>query len=169
MKKAFLIIIGTFLLASCMVNTPDYSEPLVNTMQTTETNEETPAQENEPATQPAETPEEEPAPEPEEPTPGTTTRGITLSEPAPEETEETPVVAETRTINWRDFYTRVEQKGREKYNGRLPWGDLSRDAHIGMGSWMVDAGSCSRCPPSETVIRKIAQVLEVTYEWLIYG
>lgn len=184
MKKMFLIAgLGALLLTSCMVNTPDYFSPMITPAPAPQTEEppvEEPATE-EPATEEPETeaPEvkapqrrapaapAEPDPEtedeqeePEEETPATPQEPETEPEQAPEE---------TRVVDWRAFYSRVEQKGREKYDGRLPWNYLSRDAHIGMGSWMVDAASCSRCPPSETVIRKIAQVLEVTYEWLIYG
>ena len=122
-------------------------------------------------------PEEEPVdveePKTEEPEPAEPEEVLILSTPQePEETPaevEEPAEEEVKVIDWRAFYARVEQKGREKYDGKLPWSYLAKDAHIGMSSWMSDPGSCSRYPPSEEVIRKIAQVLDVTYEWLIYG
>ena len=184
MKKIFVTtIIGIILFSGCMVYIPD---------DTTETKSETLTEE--PATQ-----EEEPAPEDESTETQTTEIPVTrvkslppdsgrqtapeLPEEAesdtegevqtsleiPEETETQPEIAETRSVDWVAFYRRVEQKGREKYNKKLPWNSLAKDAGLRLGSWMVDAGSCNRNPPTEEEVRKIADVLNVSYEWLLYG
>lgn len=112
---------------------------------------------------------------------------ITIEEPEPEEVETTEVEepaeeetieeleaeipeAETpKVVNWSAFYNRVLQKSREKYECKLPWDKLAQEANIAMSPWMVDAGFCSRNHPKEEDIRKVADTLNVSYEWLLYG
>ena len=202
MKKIFFIAsLGTFLLTSCMVNTPEYVAELNNTTPTvteepaTQTDEPDavqeddpaeeeptpePAEEDTPAAEPEEPEEEEPAemlrtaeraipeeaiPEVEEPEPIETTE----PEEAAEEPEEIPTATKPVSVDWTAFYKRVEQKGREKYDGKLPWRYLAKDANIKVATWMMDARSCTMCNPSKEDIRKVAEVLEVSYEWLLYG
>ena len=194
MKKIFSItIIGILILAGCMVNPQDYeTEPENKTpaAQATPTPEE-------PA--PAElTPEEPEEPEePQTPTIEITSKRVTAPEPEatpeepaaepeatpeepeatpeePEETEATPEIEEpetvqVRTVDWGAFYNRVFQKGREKYEKKQPWDALAKEAQIKLSSWMVDAKSCKRSPPKEEEIRKIAETLGTSYEWLLYG
>ncbi len=165
MKKIFSVsVIGFLLFASCMVYNPDYSDALESTPTTkkakSQTEEIEPAKEEEPEIE--ELTEEPTDPVVEEPT----------EEPAGEPTD--PVIEEPtgpdkpKTVDWRKFYTRLEKKAREKYN-KLPWNDLAKDAHVPLASWMTSASCCVASPPSEDVIRKIADVLEVSYEWLLYG
>lgn len=86
-----------------------------------------------------------------------------------EETELTPEAEEPKVVNWVAFYKRVRQKGQEKYGCKIPWNYLAKDAGIMTGSWMVSADSCKRTPPTEEEIRKIADALGTSYEWLLYG
>lgn len=171
MKKIFFITFIAFLLfAGCMVNPQDNLAELEDQTPTTEA---APKQEVKPAQE--ETPAETPKPKIK----ATRERSIPAEETidseapnAPDEPEEadiTPETAEPRIINWVAFYNRVLQKGREKYKCKLPWSNIAKDAGLKLGSWMVDAGNCNRKPPKEDEIRKIADVLDVSYEWLIYG
>lgn len=196
MKKILSIsVIGFLLFASCMVYNPDYSDALESTPTTkkakSQTEEIEPAKEKEPETEippVAENPPviEEPAEEPETEVPVVPTEPVE-EEPEEKPTEEPTPVAEPadpvaedpvieepsepeepKPVNWKKFYTRLEKKAREKYN-KLPWNDLAKDAHVPLASWMTSASCCVASPPSEDVIRKIADVLEVSYEWLLYG
>lgn len=160
MKKILSIsVIGFLLFASCMVYNPDYSDALESTptkKAKSQTEEIEPAKEEEPEI-------EELTEEPTDPV---------VEEPAGEPTD--PVIEEPaepdkpKTVDWRKFYTRVEKKAREKYN-KLPWNELAREAHIPLASWMTSASCCVASHPSEDVIRKIAEVLDTSYEWLLYG
>lgn len=86
------------------------------------------------------------------------------------QTEEVgPESEETKVVSWGNFYKRVRQKGQEKYGCKIPWNYLAKDAGIMTGSWMVSADSCKRTPPTEEEIRKIADALGTSYEWLLYG
>ena len=176
MKKIILsTFIGVLLFTGCMVNTPDN---MVEVESQTTTTESAPKQEEEPAQEETLT---EPQPE-ETQTPEVITtrkRAIPIVEETevqaePEETETSPEIAEPKTeepkvVDWVAFYNRVLQKGREKYNKKLPWDSLAKDAKIKSGSWMVDGGCCRRTPPKEEEIRKIADALGTSYEWLLYG
>ena len=178
MKKIILsTFIGVLLFTGCMVQTPDN---MVEVESQTTTTEAAPKQEEEPAQEETLT---EPQPE-ETQTPeiiNTRKRAVPIVEVAetevqaePEETETSPEIAEPETeepkvVDWVAFYNRVLQKGREKYNKKLPWDTLAKEAKIRSGSWMVNAGSCKRKPPMEEEIRKIADALGTSYEWLLYG
>lgn len=49
---------------------------------------------------------------------------------------------------------------------KMTWNELCAEAHVPMGSW------CFGVPydqPSDDELRRIAPVLDTTYEWLRYG
>lgn len=173
-KSIFITLIGIMLFGGCMVNVPDYAADIKNETQTEET---TPEKEDEPATE--ETTTEPQAPEikatrkraiPE--TEDTETEEAEPEETEPEETEEADTsseVEEQKVVDWIAFYNRVLKKGQETYNKKLPWDSIAKGAKIRSGSWMVDAGSCKRNPPTEEEVRKIADALGTSYEWLLYG
>lgn len=157
MKKIFLIsIIGFLMFAGCMVNPADYTTRLESKTLNVETTPE--QEEDEPA---SEVPQIEMQP--------TQLTSLQVVFEEPEDTESSSEIEEQKVVDWVAFYNRVLQKGREKYNKKLPWSSIAKDAGLKLGSWMVDAGSCNRKPPKEEEIRKIADVLDTSYEWLLYG
>ena len=160
-KSIFITLIGIMLFGGCMINVPDYASDIKTETQTEET---TPKKEEEPATE--ETPTEPQAPEIKV----TRTRTIPANvETETEEADTSSEVEEQKVVDWKAFYNRVLKKSQEKYNKKLPWDTLAKEAKIRSGSWMVNAGSCNRTPPTEEEIRKIAEALDTSYEWLLYG
>lgn len=164
MKKIiFITLTGFMLFGGCMVNVPESAADVENESQTEEA---APEKEDEPAP-------EEPAIEPKAPEIKTTRKkAIPEEETETEEVEETetePENEEQKVVDWKEFYNRVLKKGQEKYNKKLPWNNLAKDAGLSLSSWMSDAGSCKRNPPTEEEVRKIADALGTSYEWLLYG
>lgn len=48
----------------------------------------------------------------------------------------------------------------------LSWDEVCKEAHIGLASWMTGLPICS---PTDAELKKIAPVLNTTFEWLKYG
>lgn len=46
------------------------------------------------------------------------------------------------------------------------WDEIAKEAGIKLGSWMTGLPTSS---PTDKELRKIAPVLDTTYEWLKYG
>lgn len=46
------------------------------------------------------------------------------------------------------------------------WDEIAKEAGIKLGSWMTGLPTSS---PTDEELRKIAPVLDTTYEWLKYG
>lgn len=163
MKKIYFITFIGFLMVACAVPTNNETESEYPTIEITTEPPVKRATALEPA--PQITIEE---PEPEE------VETTEVEEPEEEETieeleAEIPEAETPKVVNWIAFYNRVLQKGREKYECKLPWDKLAQEANIALSPWMVDAGFCSRNNPKEADIRKVADTLNVSYEWLLYG
>ena len=62
-----------------------------------------------------------------------------------------------------DLYKRILQKKKE---AGLTWDEIAHKAHIGLSSWMT--GLPSSCP-TDNELKKLAPVLNTTYEYLKYG
>lgn len=60
-------------------------------------------------------------------------------------------------------YKRILEKKSEK---KLTWDELAYLAQIRVSSWMTGLPTCS---PTDEELKKIAPVLDTTYEWLKYG
>lgn len=60
-------------------------------------------------------------------------------------------------------YKRILQKKKEV--GKT-WDEIAKEAGIKLGSWMTGLPTSS---PTDEELRKIAPVLNTTYEWLKYG
>ena len=53
-----------------------------------------------------------------------------------------------------------------KQNVGKTWDEIAKEAGIKLGSWMTGLPTSS---PTDKELRKIAPVLDTTYEWLKYG
>lgn len=62
-----------------------------------------------------------------------------------------------------DVFKRILQK---KVESKKNWDEIAKEAGIRVSSWMCGV---SYCDPTDTELRKIAPVLNTTYEWLKYG
>ena len=60
-------------------------------------------------------------------------------------------------------FKRILEKKTEK---KMTWDELAQKAGISVSSWMTGLSTAS---PSDEEIRKIAPVLDTTYEYLKYG
>lgn len=60
-------------------------------------------------------------------------------------------------------FKRILEKKTEK---KMTWDELAQKAGISVSSWMTGLPTAS---PSDEEIRKIAPVLDTTYEYLKYG
>jgi transcriptional regulator with XRE-family HTH domain len=60
-------------------------------------------------------------------------------------------------------YRRILQKKQEV--GKT-WDEIAKEAGIKLGSWMTGLPTSS---PTDKELRKLAPVLNTTYEWLKYG
>ena len=60
-------------------------------------------------------------------------------------------------------YKRILQKKKEV--GKT-WDEIAKEAGIKLGSWMTGLPTSN---PTDEELRKIAPVLNTTYEWLKYG
>ena len=65
--------------------------------------------------------------------------------------------------SYQMVYRRINQK---RIDAGLTWSKLAKLAHIPMGSWMTGV---SFDHPSDEEIRKIAPVVNSTFEYLRYG
>lgn len=54
----------------------------------------------------------------------------------------------------------------KKIEAGLSWDEIAAQAHIRISSWMT---GLTNCQPTDEELRKIAPVLNTTYEWLKYG
>lgn len=61
------------------------------------------------------------------------------------------------------IFKRVFEK---KVESKMTWEEIARAAGIGLSSWMTGLPICN---PPDDELRKIAPVLNTTYEWLKYG
>ena len=61
------------------------------------------------------------------------------------------------------LYKRILQKKNEV---RTTWDEIAQEAHIALGSWMTGLPTSQ---PTDEELRKMAPVLNTTYEWLKYG
>lgn len=60
-------------------------------------------------------------------------------------------------------FSRVIKK---KSESKLTWNEIARKAHIGLSSWMCGVPYAK---PSDKELRKIAPVLNTTFEYLKFG
>ena len=60
-------------------------------------------------------------------------------------------------------FRRILQKKQEV--GKT-WDEIAKEAGIKLGSWMTGLPTSS---PTDKELRKLAPVLNITYEWLKYG
>ena len=61
------------------------------------------------------------------------------------------------------IYKRILQKKKEVHK---TWDEIAAEAHIAIASWMTGLPTCQ---PTDEELRKMAPVLNTTYEWLKYG
>lgn len=66
-------------------------------------------------------------------------------------------------MGWTPVYRRVYEA---KLKSKLSWNEIAKKAKIPLHSWMTGVPYCN---PSDDDLRKIAPVLNTTYEWLKYG
>lgn len=55
---------------------------------------------------------------------------------------------------------------KKKVESELTWDEIAREAHIGLSSWMTGIPSSK---PTDEELKKIAPVLNTTFEYLKYG
>lgn len=65
--------------------------------------------------------------------------------------------------SWKNVYKRINEKRKE---AGLSWSQLAKKAGIPMSSWMTGIIATH---PTEEEVRKIAPVVNSTYEYLRYG
>lgn len=61
------------------------------------------------------------------------------------------------------LYKRILQKKKEVHK---TWDEIANEAHIKLSSWMTGLPIVQ---PTDAELRKLAPVLNTTYEWLKYG
>jgi len=66
------------------------------------------------------------------------------------------------TENQKTFYRLLKKK----QEAHLTWDEIAKKAHVKLASWMTGTPGTK---PSEDDLRKIAPVLNTTYEWLKHG
>ena len=54
----------------------------------------------------------------------------------------------------------------KKVESKLTWDEIAQEAHIKLATWMTGLPNSK---PTDEDLRKIAPVLNTTYEWLKYG
>ena len=62
-----------------------------------------------------------------------------------------------------DLYKRILQKKKE---AGLTWDEISHQAHVRLGTWMTGLPTSK---PTDEEIKRMAPVLNTTYEYLKYG
>ena len=62
-----------------------------------------------------------------------------------------------------DLYKRILQKKKET---GLTWDEITKEAQIRLGSWMTGLPTSK---PTDEELRKLAPVLNTTYDYLKYG
>ena len=60
-------------------------------------------------------------------------------------------------------FERIMQK---KVESKKTWDEIAKEAHIKLKSWMTGLPTSK---PTDEELRKLAPVLNTTYEWLKYG
>lgn len=62
-----------------------------------------------------------------------------------------------------EVFNRIMNK---KNESKMSWNEIAKTAHIRLGSWMTGVPYCS---PTDEELKKLAPVLNTTYEYLKYG